>query len=297
MQKIVPHLWYDTQAAEAASLYVSAFPDSRIVSRAVIEGTPSGDAETLTIELSGYRIMLISAGPYFKFNPSISFMVSCATVAETERLWAILREGGSELMPLGAYPFSERFGWCADRFGLSWQIMCNPGRSPGDHIMPALMFTEASAGKAEAAMRDYAALFPGSETAGVMRYPAGMSPEVEGTVQHAECILAGSRFSMADSAWPHGFAFNEAFSLVVRCADQAEIDRYWSALSAHPEAESCGWLKDRYGVSWQIVPEIMDELMASGDRDSMRRVTEAFLSMKKFDIAALRAAGSARRNA
>lgn len=292
MQKIAPHLWYDTQAAEAAALYVSAFPDSHVVSRAVIEGTPSGDAETLTIELGGYRLMLISAGPYFKFNPSISFMVSCATVAETDRLWAMLREGGSELMPLGAYPFSERFGWCSDRFGLSWQIMCNPARSSAERIMPALMFTESQAGRAEAAMREYVALFPGSEMGGIMRYGAGMDPEVEGTVQHAECILAGSRFSMADSAWPHGFAFNEAVSFVVRCADQAEIDRYWAALSAHPEAEACGWLKDRYGVSWQIVPEMMDELMASGDREKIRRVTAAFLSMKKFDIAALRAAGS-----
>ena len=90
-----------------------------------------------------------------------------------------------------------------------------------------------------------------------------------------------------DSAHAHGFGFNEAISLMVHCDTQKEIDYYWDKLSAVPESEQCGWLKDRYGVSWQIVPTAMDAMMESGDQAKIARVTEAFLKMKKFDIAKL----------
>jgi predicted 3-demethylubiquinone-9 3-methyltransferase (glyoxalase superfamily) len=86
------------------------------------------------------------------------------------------------------------------------------------------------------------------------------------------------------------FKFTEAISFVVRCDNQEEIDYYWSKLSAVPESEQCGWLKDKYGLSWQIVPTAMDEMMLSGDKEKIGRVTQAFLKMKKFDIATLQAA-------
>ena len=88
----------------------------------------------------------------------------------------------------------------------------------------------------------------------------------------------------------HKFGFSEAISLIVRCKDQREIDDYWKKLSAVPKSEQCGWLKDKYGVSWQIVPTVMDEMMQTKDEAALARVTEAFLKMKKFDIAALQKA-------
>ena len=93
-----------------------------------------------------------------------------------------------------------------------------------------------------------------------------------------------------DSAYEHNFAFNEAISFLVSCDTQAEIDRYWKALSAVPEAEQCGWLKDKYGLSWQIVPTLMNEMMSKGSGEQIARVTEAFLKMKKFDIESLKRA-------
>ncbi len=93
-----------------------------------------------------------------------------------------------------------------------------------------------------------------------------------------------------DSARVHGFTFNEAISFVVHCDTQEEVDHYWDRLSAHPEAEQCGWLKDKYGLSWQIVPNAMNEMLDDKDRQKLARVTEAFLKMKKFDIAALKRA-------
>jgi predicted 3-demethylubiquinone-9 3-methyltransferase (glyoxalase superfamily) len=105
----------------------------------------------------------------------------------------------------------------------------------------------------------------------------------------AEFMLEGQWFTAMDSGHMHAFDFNEAVSLVVHCEDQAEVDFYWEKLSAVPEAEQCGWLKDKYGVSWQIVPRDMDEYM-QGTPEQIDRVTQAFLPMKKFDLAALRRA-------
>ncbi|HMK50268.1 MAG TPA: VOC family protein [Thermodesulfovibrionales bacterium] len=148
MQKITPHLWFDKEAREAAEFYTSVFPESGIKHMTTLHGTPSGTVDVVTIQLMGQEFMLLSAGPLFKFNESISFIVHCDT--------------------------------------------------------------------------------------------------------------------------------------------QEEIDYYWERLSAVPEAEQCGWLKDKYGLSWQIVPTIMGDMMKDRDEKKVARVTEAFLKMKKFDIETLK---------
>lgn len=145
--KITPHLWFDKEAGEAAEFYTDLFPKSKIKSATTLSNTPSGTVEIVTIDLMGQEFMLLSAGPLFKFNESISF--------------------------------------------------------------------------------------------------------------------------------------------IVRCKTQKEIDYYWEKLSAVPEAEQCGWLKDKFGLSWQIVPAAMDKMMKDKDPSRVARVTEAFLKMKKFDIKTL----------
>lgn len=290
MQKIVTHLWYDTQAGEAAELYTKLFPESRIKSRTLIQDTPSGTAETLTVSLAGQEFILLSAGPYFKFTPAVSFLVACDTKEEVDRYWTTLREGGGELMPLGSYPFSERYGWLSDKFGLSWQIMFMGEIGYKQKITPTLMFVGEQCGKAEEAMNFYAKVLSGSSVESILRYGPGAAPDADNSVKHGEFSLFGQSFAAMDSAYDHGFSFTEAVSLMVYCETQDEIDRYWEALSARPEAEQCGWLKDRYGLSWQIVPTMLGEVMGSGDPEKTARVTKAFLKMKKFDIAGLRRA-------
>ncbi len=147
MQKITPHLWFNKEAKEATAFYASIFPDSKIKNVTTITGTPSGDCDIVSFQLAGQDFKAISAGPFFKFNEAISFIVNCDT--------------------------------------------------------------------------------------------------------------------------------------------QEEIDHYWDKLSADPKAEQCGWLKDKYGVSWQIVPTVMNQMMGSGDKEKIARVTKAFLKMKKFDIKTL----------
>lgn len=294
MQKIIPHLWFDKEAREAAEFYATAFPEAKVIRSTVLHGTPSGDAETVTFEIGGTRFMAISAGPYFKPNPAISFMVTFHPKERPDArevldaLWSKLAEGGKELMPLQAYPFSERYGWIEDRFGVSWQlILSNPEDEHRPLVMPSLLFTKDLSGKAEEATDFYLSLFEGSRRASIARYPTEMGAALEGHVMYTDLQLAGQWLVAMDGGDEHAFSFTEGVSLLVQCADQAEIDRLWERLSAVPEAEQCGWLKDRYGVSWQIAPAAMERMMSEGTPEQVARVTQAFLGMKKFDIATL----------
>lgn len=294
-QKIVPNLWFDRQAEEAAAFYVAAFGDGRIgkvlrAGRAGREthGLAEGAVLTVEFEVRGHTFIGLNGGPLFTFNPSVSFLVACRTPAEVDDLWAKIAAGGAPLMELGAYPFSERYGWVADKYGLSWQIMAMGDRPVRQRIVPTLMFVGAQAGRCEEAVRLYTALFRDSRTGEVMRYGKGEEPDREGTIRHAGFTLEGQEFAAMDSAYDHKFAFNEAVSLMVVCGSQAEIDRHWAGLLAGGGEESmCGWLKDRFGVSWQVTPAVLDDMLRDPDPDRVARVTNAFLKMRKFDIAAL----------
>ena len=294
MQKIVPHLWFDKEASEAARFYTSLFPNSEIQRSVTLQDTPSGDAETVSFTIAGHEFMAISAGPLFTFNPSVSFILnfdpSMMDSAE-QRLraaWDSLSNGGEVLVPLQKYPFSELFGWTKDRFGVSWQLMLtDPAGEDRPFIVPLLMFVGEQCERAEEATDFYLSVFHGSRRGALVRYDEGQEPDKPGTVAFTDFMLEGLWFGAMDSAQPHEFAFNEAISLMVACDTQEEIDEYWEKLSAVPEAEQCGWLKDKYGLSWQVVPAAMTEMMETGTREQIDRVTQAFLPMKKFDISAL----------
>ena len=298
MGKITPHLWFDKEAKQAAELYTSVIPGSKVKSVRTLRNTPSGDCDIVSFELAGQPFMAISAGPLFKFNPSVSFHLKCNSKDEVDALFGKLAEGGKVLMPLGSYPFSERFGWLEDKYGLSWQVILTPEREMKERIRPALMFVGSVAGKTEEAIRFYAGVFQkapgaagGSTSANVLaRYGKGEEPDKEGTVRFATFTLAGQEFAAMDSAHGHKFAFNEAISFMVPCETQEEIDYFWERLSADPKGGQCGWLKDKYGLSWQVTPTILNELLSGTDGERTARVTQAFLKMKKFDIAALQRA-------
>jgi predicted 3-demethylubiquinone-9 3-methyltransferase (glyoxalase superfamily) len=289
-QKITTHLWFDKEALEAAKLYTSIFKDSQITSQTHLENTPSGDVDMVTANLMGREFMLMSAGPLFKFNPSVSFSVACETKEEVDKLWKELITGGSALMDIGEYPFAERYGWVQDKFGLSWQIMYREGQKVSQALTPTIMFVGNLFGKTKEAINFYTSVFPDSKIGEMMTYDESGKPDLGGNVSHAEFSLGNQDFVAMDGAGEHNFAFNEAISFVVHCKDQTEIDYYWDKLSAVPESEQCGWLKDKYGLSWQIVPNIMEEMMSSGDKDKTARATSAFLKMKKFDIEKLKEA-------
>ena len=296
MSKIVPCLWFDHQAEEAAQFYASLFQDSGIdeISRYgkegfEIHGQPEGRVLTVAFHLAGYKLVALNGGPHFSFTPAISLFVVLESEAEVDALWQRLGEGGSVLMPLQGYEWSPKFGWLNDRYGLSWQIMLGKRADVGQTITPALFFVGPQSGKAEAAIEFYTSVFSGSTIDGILRWE-GDGPDPAGTVKHAQFRLAGETFMVMDSAHDHQFGFTEAISFMVYCDTQDEIDYFWTAMSAVPQAEQCGWLKDRFGVSWQILPSILLELMSDPDRTKSGRVMTALLGMKKLDIARLKAA-------
>jgi predicted 3-demethylubiquinone-9 3-methyltransferase (glyoxalase superfamily) len=289
VQKIVPHLWYDKEAVEAAEFYSSVLPDSKVTNVTTLHDTPSGDTDIVSFVLCGQEFQAISAGPLFKFTPAISFLVYCQSKEEVDDYWSKL-SGGNVLIPLGSYPFSERYGWTEDRYGLSWQIMHAGNRDVTQRIIPTLIYVKEMAGRAEEAINFYVSVFANSKVGDIDRYEKGEEPDKEGTVKHASFTVGGYQLAAMDSAREHKFGFNEAISIMVYCKDQKEIDRYWDALTAVPESEQCGWLKDKYGVSWQIVPTVMDEMLTNGTKEQIARVTQTFLPMKKLDIAELQKA-------
>ena len=287
INKIVVNLWFNKEAAEASRFYLGVFKNSRLLSRCTLPGTPSGDVEILTMEIDDLHLMLMSAGPYFKINPSVSFMVSCTAKAEVQAYWDALIDGGKEMMPLDSYDFSEFYGWVEDKFGVSWQIMYVGSTPVAAKIRPALMFVGSNAGRAEEAIKFYTQVFRKAEIRSISRYGQGFPPNDPTMLNFAEFILEGRSFSVMDSAYEHDFAFNEAISMVIHCDNQEEIDYYWDALSADPEAEQCGWIKDKYGLSWQVSPMVLNDMMNDADPAALVRITRAVLDMKKIDLAAL----------
>jgi predicted 3-demethylubiquinone-9 3-methyltransferase (glyoxalase superfamily) len=169
MEKITPHLWFDNNAEEAANFYTSIFKNSKIKNVTTLHNTPSGTVEIFTVELLGQEFTFISAGPLFKFNPSISFLVTCSTKEEVDTLWKKLSEGGTALMELAEYPFSEKYGWVQDEYGVSWQVMFMEERRIKQRIIPTLMFVGKQCGKAEEAINFYASVFDGARVGDIFR--------------------------------------------------------------------------------------------------------------------------------
>ncbi|WP_323703844.1 VOC family protein [Mammaliicoccus sp. Dog046] len=287
-QKIIPHLWFDNNAKEAVDHYLKVFPESEIRSNTTLNDTPSGEAKQFDFNVFGYRFMAINAGPYFVKNPSISFTVlfKPSEAQLLQEVWDALATDGKILMPLDQYDFSEKFGWLQDQFDVSWQLLITD--QPFDtRIRPSFMFINDNVGRAEEAIEYYTSVFNDSGDVSKFYYPEGMEPDKPDTLAHAEFKLENQYFVALDSAHNHKFDFNEGVSLLINVDTQDEIDAYWEKLSHVPESEQCGWVKDQFGVSWQITPSIMGKMMKEGTQEQIDRVTQAFLKMKKFDIQTL----------
>jgi predicted 3-demethylubiquinone-9 3-methyltransferase (glyoxalase superfamily) len=269
---IYPCLWFDGKAKEAATFYCSVFNQAAITSDSSI---------VVTFEIAGQKFIGLNGGPMFTPNPSISFFVVCETLQEIDETWNKLQDGGTVLMPLDKHEWSEKYGWVQDKYGVSWQLSYGKLQDVGQKISPSLMFTGAQHGRAEEAIQFYTSIFDNSAITGILKYGAN-EQDHEGTVKHAQFTLRHSVFMVIDSSYAHPFNFNEAISFVVNCDTQDEIDYFWNSLTVGGEESMCGWLKDKFGVSWQIIPSILEKLMSDPERS--QRVVQVFLKMKKFDI-------------
>ncbi|HEX5455968.1 MAG TPA: VOC family protein [Candidatus Saccharimonadales bacterium] len=296
-QKITPNLWFDGNAKEAVDFYTSVFPEGKVNFTAYYPKSKeeglldfqlelAGKPLTVEFELAGMKFTAINAGPEFKFTPSISFMLNFDPSQDEQaeehlnELWEKLIDGGEALMPIDTYPFSKRYGWVKDRYGLTWQlILTNPEGEPRPFITPSLMFIGDNNNHAEEAINFYVSVFKDSKVGNLARYENDTGPANKGSIMYGDFALNGQWFAAMDSGVEHDFNFNEAISLSVSCKDQEEIDYFWEKLSTVPESEQCGWCKDKYGLSWQIVPENMGELMKRPDAFTH------LMQMKKLVIA------------
>ena len=290
-QKIAPFLWFNNRAEEAVNFYTTVFNTSKInrvtrqnVNMAATSASKDETVITALFAIEGYEFVAINGGPFFDITPVISFFVNCESIQEIDTLWRKLSKGGKVLMEFGRYPFSERYGWVQDKFGVSWQLILQ-GRK--QKIAPCFMFAGEQHLKAEEAITFYTSVFDNSEIIQLERYAENAGPD--GAIVHARFTLNGQEFIAMDSHQPLSYNFNPAISLVVNCETQEEIDYYWERLSegGNEEGQQCGWLQDKFGVSWQIVPTVLGELLGDQDPEKSGRVMQAMLRMKKLDIKAL----------
>jgi len=267
---IHPCIWFDGNAKEASTFYCTVFSDSKIT-----VDTPM----VVNFELWGKKFMGLNGGPMFKINPSISLFVNCKTAEQTSEIYNRLAEGGEPLMALGKYDWSESYGWIKDKYGLTWQIMLGGE----EKISPSLLFTGDKFGKAEAAIKFYTSVFDNSSI-DVLQHYSSETP-FAGKVLFSECKLSGYNLIAMDGPGEHAFTFNEAVSFVVECNNQEEIDYYWNTFTERGQESMCGWLKDEFGISWQIIPASIGKLMSDPERGA--RVMQEVMKMKKLDIAKL----------
>jgi len=268
--KIIPSLWFDMNAKEAFDFYTDVFPNSSIIKDSPI---------VVEANIMGLDFIGINGGPIFKPTPAISFMPVFESNEEIDKAWKKLLNGGQILMPLDKYPFSDYYGWIADKYGYNWQLYKgNLSDVNNQAIIPTLMFCELQQGKCKEALKFYEELFPDFISQGSLEYQDG---PMKGQIMHAQFIVKGVTLAAMDSGVPQPFSFNEATSLTIICKDQEEIDYYWNKITEKGEESMCGWCKDYFGVSWQIVPEHISRLLKNPNAN------KSLMNMKKIVISEL----------
>ena len=274
--KIFPCLWFDGQAKAAAELYCAVFG----------KGTITVDTSmVVNFQLHGQKFMGLNGGPQYQPNPTLSFYTIFETEEEIDAAWQQLSEGGSILMPLNKYPWSEKYGWLSDRFGVSWQLVLGSLEEVGQKITPLLMFANAQQGHAETAIAHYSSLVEDASIRMIARFEE--NEPIPGKIKHSQFFLNEQLFMAMDAPGVHKFDFSEGVALVVDCLNQAEVDHFWDGLTAKGEEGQCGWLKDQFGVSWQIVPRQLMQALSNPDPAAAQYAMNALLQMKKIEIAKL----------
>lgn len=284
MQKINPCLWFDSNAEEAAKFYTSIFKNSALgqiayygEAGAEVSGQKKDSVMTIEFELDRQKIIGLNGGPEFKFTPALSFFIWCESENEIDTLWQHLSKDGTLRLGLDKYPWSSKYGWTADKYGIEWQLMLSD-QAVKQKIAPAFLFVDELFGKGEEAINFYMSIFANSKIEMAAR------DEESKTIKYSEFLLSGQKFVLMEGPGTHQFTFSPAFSLIVNCETQDEIDYYWEKLLEGGSEIECGWLSDKYGVSWQIVPTILSKLISDPDKNKSEKVMQAMLKMKKLDI-------------
>jgi predicted 3-demethylubiquinone-9 3-methyltransferase (glyoxalase superfamily) len=272
-EKITPCLWFNGQAQEAAKTYCAVFANAKITAQSPI---------VTAITVSGQNITLLDGGPQYKPNPSISLYYVCATEAEFDRIWNTLEKGATVLVPASKSPGAGKSGWLTDKYSVSWQLVVGNVGDVGQKVTPCFVFSGSQYGRTEEALTRYTSIFRNSKVEGIVRYGKNELPEVEGKIKHAQIAVNGQKIKFMEIKSRPDFKFTEGVSLTIHCESQQEIDYYWERLTESGEESMCGWLKDKFGVSWQIIPTMLSKIMS--DPAKAGKAAQAFMSMRKLNI-------------
>ena len=280
MPTITPFIWFNDNAQEAMDLYISAFPDAKMVSQSPFISK---------ISLMGQELQIMNFETKTILNPSISFFVNFKTARQVEDLYHKLKDGCKELMPLNQYPFSKKYAWLQDQFGVSWQISQSDNIDK-NFINPTFLFHGDNAGRAQEAIDLYTTIFPESKVEFISKYGEN-APDKAEYINYSLFQLQNQQFGVMDSSFDHQFEFNEAISFVISVNNQKDVDYYWDKLIEGGGKEiQCGWIVDQFGVSWQVVPVQLMRLIGDPDPVKSERVRQTMFKMIKIDIAGLEAA-------
>jgi len=274
LKPIYPCIWFDNNGQEAANFYCSVFNNAKL-----LQSNPI----VTTFEAGGLKFMLLNGGPKYKVTPAVSYFVYCNGEAEINRLYDVLKEGGTVLMPLDKYDWSPRYAWVQDRYGVNWQLDVEEINN-AQKIVPNLLFVNEKMGRVKEARDYYMTIFPNSMQLMEMAHPPA-SGLPDGALLFTQFKLNGFIMNAMSSTMQHDYDFTPGNSFVVECDTQEEIDQLWEVLGNNGRYDMCGWLADQFGVSWQIVPSVLSELMSNPEKGP--RVIQAFLKMQKFDIQTL----------
>lgn len=273
--RIHPSLWFDQNALDASVFYDGIFDDFKMIEEGPV---------TVTFEIEGMRFLCINGGPMFTPNPSISFYIECDSEDEINTKYHKLSQGGKVLMPLQKYDWTPKYAFIQDKFSVAWQLNLRNGQNTRPKISPSLLFVNEKNGRAGDAIDLYTSIFPDGKNITSSYYGENQG-NTEGYILFSDSVINDFPFIVMDGPGTHDFDFDEGVSFVVYTKDQKETDYMWDSLIANGGVESqCGWLKDPFGVSWQIVPDRFMELVGMGP-DVFKRVMDAVMPMKRIVIA------------
>jgi predicted 3-demethylubiquinone-9 3-methyltransferase (glyoxalase superfamily) len=287
--KISPCIWFQNHVEEAVKLYISTFKNSKITHTTYytdagekVSGIPKGTVQTISFEAAGLEMLGLNGGPSFgEQSPSVSLFVTCGSVAELDTVYNKLSAGGSTLLPLQEYPFSKRYVFFSDKYGIHWQLFLEEGSA--QKITPSIIFGGDHKGLGAKAMEFYLKVFKNSKTLVDFRYAQGEGDGIPGSVKHARLLLDGSEMVIMDSGHSQPMKMSNGISFIIHCKNQAEVDYFWDAIAKKGQEIQCGWISDEFGVTWQVVPDELNKLM-EGEPKRSERMMQAMFKMKKLNI-------------
>ncbi len=294
-QKIACMLWFENQAEKAVEYYIELFPNSKIgfktyQSSKDYQHIHNHEKELLTIEfwLDGFHFIALNGGPKYSVNPSVSFYAAYENEFFIDEIWAKLADQGTVLLPFENHELSSKYGKLIDRFDVTWHFALAERKDiREDRITPYLTFINQQHGKASEAVDYYVSIFKNAARNESIYYTENDSPEISGNARNIHFTLENQHFMAMDSSIFHLYDFCEAVSFIIFCDNQEEIDYYQDKLCEGGEAQTGGWLKDRYGLSWQVIPKMFFEILYLQNPVLSQEILKAVMNMKKFSLTEL----------